>query len=290
MKVLIIGAKGQLGTTLTRTIPSPLVSVSLDLPEFDITDTRSVQNMVEKERPDVIVNASAYTDVDRSEEEADPAYLVNATGPGNLALAAGQTGCRVIHVSTDYVFDGTACTPYSPDAPCTPIGVYGQSKRRGEINISKTIDNFVIIRTSWLYSQYGNNFVLTMLRLMNERDEIKVVADQVGSPTWATTLSTAIWAVVRKTSLRGVYHWSDAGVTSWYDFAVAIQEEGIQLGLIDREIPIHPITTAEFPTTTKRPPYSALSCQKSWYDLEVNPVQWRVALRKMMMEKKQASK
>lgn len=285
MKAMIIGSKGQLGTTLLQTVPSAISAVSLDMPEFDVTDPLAVDIAVSKEKPDVIINASAYTAVDRSEEEVDLAYAVNATGPKNLAKAANQKGCRLIHVSTDYVFDGTACTPYSPDASCTPLGVYGKSKHQGETNIQNGTEDFVIIRTSWLYSQFGNNFVLTMLRLMNGRDKIKVVADQVGSPSWASTLASAIWAVVGKKERTGIYHWSDAGVTSWYDFAVAIQEEGIKLGFIDRQVPIHPITTAEFPTAAKRPPYSVLSCRKSWAAFDIGPLHWRVALRKMLEEK-----
>ena len=282
MKALIIGGKGQLGTTLTQTAPETIEYLSLDLPEIDITDADAVETVVGDEKPDVIINASAYTAVDRAEEDVDLAFAVNATGPKNIALAAKRAGCRLIHVSTDYVFDGTACTPYAPEAPCSPSGVYGKSKRQGEINVLDVIDDPVIIRTSWLYSQYGKNFVLTMLRLMNERDELKVVADQVGGPTWASTLAAAIWAVVGKDDLKGIYHWSDAGVTSWYDFAIAIQEEALARGLIGKPIPIHPITTAEYPTLTTRPAYSVLNCTASWRDMGAQPVQWRVALRQML--------
>ena len=282
MKTLILGGKGQLGTTLTQTVPAAIEYLSLDLPEIDITDAGAVETLVGDAKPDVIINASAYTAVDRAEEEVDLAFAVNATGPKNLALAAKKTGARLIHVSTDYVFDGTACTPYPPEAPCSPLGVYGKSKQQGEINIFDVIDDPVIFRTSWLYSQYGNNYVLTMLRLMNERDELKVVADQVGGPTWASTLAAAIWAVVGKENLKGIYHWSDSGVASWYDFAVAIQEEALARGLIGKPIPIHPITTAEYPTPTTRPAYSVLNCTASWRDLGVEPCQWRVALRRML--------
>jgi dTDP-4-dehydrorhamnose reductase len=169
MKALIIGAKGQLGTTLTQTAPEAIQCLPLDLPEIDITDADAVDQFVGEEAPVVIINASAYTAVDRAEEEVDLAFAVNATGPGNIAMAAKKIGARLIHVSTDYVFDGTACTPYPPDAPCNPLGVYGNSKRKGEINVLDAVDDAVILRTSWLYSQYGNNFVLTMLRLMKER-------------------------------------------------------------------------------------------------------------------------
>ncbi|MBR9984401.1 MAG: dTDP-4-dehydrorhamnose reductase [Desulfosarcina sp.] len=282
MKALILGGKGQLGTTLTQMVPSSIACRSLDLPEIDVTDAKAVEAVVGDEKPDVIINASAYTAVDRAEEEVDLAFAVNAAGPKNIARAAKQTGSRLIHVSTDYVFDGTACTPYLPEAPCSPLGVYGESKRQGEINVLDAVDDPVIIRTSWLYSQYGNNFVLTMLRLMKERDEIKVVADQVGSPTWATTLAKAIWKIVIKTDLKGIFHWADAGVASWYDFAVAITEEALACDLIGKPIPIHPITTAEYPTLTTRPAYSVLNCTASWREIGVRPVQWRVALRHML--------
>ena len=282
MKALIIGGKGQLGTTLTQTVPQSIACRSLDLPEIDITDANAVEAVVTDEKPDVIINASAYTAVDRAEEEVDLAFAVNATGPKNIARAARQTGARLIHVSTDYVFDGTACSPYPPEAPCSPLGVYGKSKRQGEIAVLDVIDDPVIIRTSWLYSRYGNNFVLTMLRFMNDRDELRVVADQVGAPTWASTLAAAIWAAVGKENLKGIFHWSDAGVTSWYDFAVAIQEEALARGMVNRSIPIHPITTADYPTLTTRPPYSVLNCTASWRDFDVAPLQWRVALRQML--------
>ncbi len=286
MKAMIIGAKGQLGTTLMKSRPPGMEMTALDLPEFDITDPVSVEKWVHSEKPDVIINASAYTAVDRSEEEAEIASAVNAAGPKNLALVAGQTGVRLIHISTDYVFDGTGCTPYMADSPCSPLGVYGQTKRQGELAIMENADDTLILRTSWLYSQYGNNFVLTMLRLMAKRDRISVVADQVGSPTWASTLAAAIWKALENKDLKGIYHWSDAGITSWYDFAVAIQEEALGCGLLDRTIHILPITTAEFPTRARRPSYSALGCWRTWKDFEIQPVHWRVALRKMLVEKK----
>ena len=282
MKVLITGGKGQLGTTLTRSVPEEIKCTSLDLPEFDITDPQQVASVVKEQKPDVIVNASAYTAVDRAEEEADLAFAVNAKGPENLALAAKRSGSRLIHISTDYVFDGTACTPYKPDAPCNPLGIYGKSKRQGEINIRAILADAVIIRTSWLYSRYGSNFVLSMLRLINERDELKVVADQIGAPTWASTLASAIWAVAAQQQLKGIYHWSDAGVASWYDFAVAIQEEGRKRGLLRHEIPIHPIRTDQFPTPAKRPSFSVLDCTAIWNELNGEPTHWRVALRQML--------
>jgi dTDP-4-dehydrorhamnose reductase len=282
MKIIVIGAKGQLGTTLAQTVPDGAQCLCLDLPEMDITRAVAIEALVARERPDVIINASAYTAVDRAEQEPEAAFAVNATGPKNLALAAKKFGCRLIHVSTDYVFSGTACTPYPPDAPCEPIGVYGRSKRQGEIEIASVRDDFVVVRTSWLYSRYGSNFVKTMLRLMRERDHVRVVMDQVGSPTWAGTLAAAVWAVSAKPDLKGFLHWSDAGAASWYDLAVAIQEEALAHGIIDRTIPIHPIRTDQYPTLARRPAYSVLDCSDAWRALNIQPLHWRAALRRML--------
>jgi dTDP-4-dehydrorhamnose reductase len=282
MKVLIVGANGQLGTSLRHTVPQSISCRSLDMPEFDITDADHVRATVVAEAPDLVVNASAYTAVDRAEEEAEPAFLINATGPQYLARAVKQIGARLIHVSTDYVFDGTACTPYLPESATNPLGMYGKSKRKGELNVFAELDEAVIIRTAWLYSHYGNNFVLTILRLLKERTELKVVADQVGSPTWATTLAEAIWCIAFKPELKGIMHWTDAGVASWYDFAVAIGEEALERGLIDRIVPIHPITTADYTTPTKRPSYSVLDCTASRRNLGLAPQHWRVGLRRML--------
>ena len=282
MKVMIVGENGQLGKTLMHTAPSTVTAFALDIPDFDITDGDQVDQTVGAEKPAVIVNASAYTAVDRAEEDVELSFRVNATGPRHLALAAKKIGARLIHVSTDYVFDGSACTPYAPDAPCSPLGVYGKSKREGECNVLDVLDDAVIIRTAWLYSQYANNFVKTMLRLMKEKPELKVVADQIGGPTWATTLAGAIWQIVAKPDLKGILHWTDAGVASWYDFAVAISEEAVARGLIEKPVPIHPIPTSEYPTPARRPAYSVLDCTASWRALSIEPVQWRVALRGMM--------
>lgn len=284
MKMMLVGRNGQLGKTLLQTAPSAVAVCALDLPGFDVTDENDVRETVAVERPDVIVNASAYTAVDRAEEEAELAFRVNAQGPRNLARAAAKSGARLIHVSTDYVFDGSACTPYGAEAPCSPLGVYGKSKREGEGHVLEALDAPVIIRTAWLYSQYGSNFVRTMLRLIKEKPELKVVADQVGGPTWATTLAHAIWKTVAIPDLKGIFHWTDAGVTSWYDFAVAISEEAVSRGLIDEPVPIHPVTTAEYPTLARRPAYSVLDCTASWRALALAPLQWRVALRQMLDE------
>jgi dTDP-4-dehydrorhamnose reductase len=288
MKVLIAGAKGQLGRTLADTAPQGVILHLLDLPDFDITDEASVRRHVNEVGPDLIVNAAAYTAVDRAEEEPAPAFAVNAAGAGHLARAARETGARLIHVSTDYVFDGGANTPYAPDAECRPLGVYGESKRQGEIAVLEAIDNALILRTAWLYSRYGANFVLTMLRLMAEREQLSVVADQIGAPTWSGTLAAAVWAAAARPEISGIYHWTDAGVASWYDFAVAIQEEALALGKLARPVPVVPIRTADYPTAARRPAYSVLDCTRSWSDFGLPPIHWREALRRMLrgVEKK----
>lgn len=282
MKVLIAGADGQLGRTLADTAPRGVALHLLDLPDFDITDEANVRRHVSAAAPELIVNAAAYTAVDRAEEQSDLAFAVNAAGAGHLAQAARETGARLIHVSTDYVFDGGANTPYAPDAECRPLGVYGQSKRQGEIEVAEVLDDALILRTAWLYSRHGANFVLTMLRLMAEREQLSVVADQVGTPTWTGTLAAAIWAAAARPEIGGVYHWTDAGVAGWYDFAVAIQEEAIALGKLVKPIPIAPIPTADYPTPARRPAYSVLNCTRSWRDLKVTPIHWREALRRML--------
>jgi dTDP-4-dehydrorhamnose reductase len=282
LKVLVAGANGQLGRTLADTAPQGVALHLLDLPDLDITDEKNVRRQVNEVGPDLIVNAAAYTAVDRAEEQSDLAFAVNAAGAGHLARAARHTGARLIHVSTDYVFDGGANTPYAPEAECRPLGVYGESKRQGEIAVLEALDNALIVRTAWLYSRYGANFLLTMLRLMAEREQLAVVADQVGTPTWTGTLAAAVWAAVARPEISGVYHWTDAGVAGWYDFAVAIQEEAVALGKLARPIPIAPIRTADYPTAARRPAYSVLDCTGSWRDLEMTPIHWREGLRRML--------
>lgn len=282
MKALIVGGKGQLGSTLSQTVPPNIEFQSLDLPEIDIVDLNSVQKAVFSEKPDVIVNAAAYTAVDHAENEADLAFAINATGPRHLAIAAKKAGARLIHISTDYVFDGTANTPYPPDAICNPLCVYGKSKYEGEINVLKEINDAIILRTSWLYSQYGSNFVLTMLRLMRERNKLNIVSDQIGCPTSTLTLASVIWSVAEKRNIKGIYHSSDAGAASWYDFAIAIQEEALSIGILKGKIPIIPILTRDFPQIAKRPSYSLLDCTESWRAINTTPIHWRRALRKIM--------
>jgi dTDP-4-dehydrorhamnose reductase len=286
MRILITGANGQLGRALCATAPQAAELLPRSSAQLDVSDLEEVSAIIGQERPTVIINAAAYTAVDKAEQESSRAHAVNGRGPAHLAQAANAVGARLIHISTDYVFDGSHSRPYQPNDPCHPSGVYGASKRAGEEGVLAIAAQALIIRTAWLYGD-GHNFVRTMLRLMAERREIGVVADQIGTPTWSHTLAAATWAAVAKPDLRGIYHWSDAGAASWYDFAVAIQEEALALGLLQRPITIKPIRSEDYPTPARRPAYSVLDKTASWHDFEVAPIHWREALRQMLRCEKQ---
>jgi dTDP-4-dehydrorhamnose reductase len=287
MKVLITGAGGQLGYELARSAPREVEIISRGRPALDITDPVAIEREMCRARPDVLINAAAYTAVDRAESEPGRAFAVNAEGARSLAASAARHGARLIHLSTDFVFDGAKGRPYLPDDAARPESVYGASKLEGERFVeAETNGEAVIVRTAWVYSAYGHNFVKTMLRLMRERESVGVVADQVGTPTWAKGLAMAVWGIMARPGLRGVYHWTDAGVASWYDFAVAVQEEALALGLLGRRIPVRPIRTRDYPTPAKRPAYSVLDKTASWEALSCEVLHWRAALRSMLCELK----
>jgi len=282
--VLITGAAGQLGYELQRTAPDNVNLLVATRDQLDISNAASVNAYVEKHKPDAIINAAAYTAVDKAEEEQDLAAGINATGAKNLAQAAADHEIKLLQVSTDFVFSGDAYSPISPDTKCAPQGYYGQSKLDGELAIQEILgEKAYIVRTAWLYSAHGNNFVKTMLRLMSDRPELGVIADQIGSPTWAHGLAESLWQALEVDAV-GLHHWSDAGVASWYDFAQAIMEEGEALGLLDKQITLKPLTTADYPTPASRPAYSVLDKTQTWAALGVAGEHWRVALRKMMNE------
>lgn len=281
---LITGAAGQLGSALFDTVPDGWTAHALNRAECDITDAGAIACALDAHAPTVLINAAAYTAVDRAEDESDHAMAANATAPGLLAQACGERDIRLLHVSTDFVFDGSGSTPYAIDAPTAPLGVYGQSKLAGEDAVRGAAADHVIMRTGWVYGATGNNFLRTMLRLHRERDELTVVADQVGTPTAAASLATALWATAKRRALTGTFHWSDAGVCSWYDFAVAIGEEAQALGLIEEAARVRPITSADYPTAARRPAYSVLDKHKSWVALELRPEHWRVGLRRTLEE------
>jgi dTDP-4-dehydrorhamnose reductase len=285
MKVLITGADGQVGWELQQTGPADVEIIALRRADLDITDLSAVRSVMQQLQPDLVINAAAYTAVDKAEEEADKAYGVNEDGAANIARAVEDCSARLIHLSTDFVFDGNQFEPYLPEDEPKPTGVYGASKLQGErAVVAETMGRAVVLRTAWVYSVHGSNFVKTMLRLMAERDELKIVADQVGTPTWAKELAKAIWLIADKTDMQGTYHWTDDGTASWYDFAVAIQEEARELGLLQKMIPVKPIKTEEYPTPAKRPPYSVLDKTSTCAALGYTPPHWRESLRRMLVE------
>lgn len=284
MKVLITGAGGQVATALLKLKPAGVETLTLGHTELDIGDRDAVRRTVGEMKPVVIINAAAYTAVDKAESEQALALRVNGAGPGHLAEAAKPAGARLLHISTDFVFDGSQSRPYTPDAPVRPLGAYGESKLEGERQVRATLgDEALILRTAWVYAANGHNFVRTMLRLMAERGKVRVVADQVGAPTWAASVAEALWAAVHA-DLRGTHHWTDAGVASWYDFAVAIAEEAHGLGILKRAAEVESITTAEYPTPARRPAYSVLDRSSAERALGSRPAHWRVNLRKMLKE------
>lgn len=260
MNVLIIGKNGQVAWELQQTCPSHITAHALGRNEIDITEPQSIEQVITQLKPAVIINASAYTAVDKAESEQDAAYLINATAVEYLAKAATKHNIRLLHVSTDFVFDGTKNTPYKVDDQTNPINVYGASKLAGEQAIkTHCAINSAIVRTSWVYSSHGNNFVKSMLRLMAEKDELNVVSDQIGCPTNANGLAKYLWQLAEQDTLKPIYHYSDLGVASWYDFAVAIQEIAFEQDILARKIAIHPIPSSEYLTPAVRPVFSLLN-------------------------------
>jgi dTDP-4-dehydrorhamnose reductase len=289
MRVLIVGAQGQLGQELQKTAPAGIELVLAGRAQLDISQRQSVLDYVQRVEPQVIINAAAYTAVDGAETKPDLAVQVNAEGPGYLARAAQCSGARMLHVSTDFVFDGNASTPYPRAHEPRPLGVYGHSKLAGERRVMEVLPlHSIVLRTAWVYSGFGANFVKTMLRLMNERDELSVVEDQVGSPTWAKGLAQVLWAFVSREDAHGIYHWTDAGTCSWYEFARDIYEQGRNLGLVHNDVRIAGISTSEYPTPAQRPLYSVLDSTATTSLLGLPQLDWRNQLRQMLEELKSA--
>jgi dTDP-4-dehydrorhamnose reductase len=283
MKACIAGAGGQLGRSLLQSAPSHIETLGASHAEVDICEKERVLEFVARHRPQVIINAAAYTGVDRAESEPQNAFRANVEGVRNLALAAERVGARLIHVSTNYVFDGEQSTPYLPSSTPRPISVYGQTKYQGEqVALGVPGKRGIVVRTAWVYAATGSNFVSTMLRLMAERDAVAVVADQVGTPTWAATLAAALWRFAERSELHGIYHWTDGGVATWYEFAVAIQEEALARGLLTRSVPIRALQTSEYPTPARRPRYGVLDTRSSIEALGYGPLPWRDNLRRML--------
>jgi len=278
-RALVTGGGGQLGRALTAHAPSGLEVCALARADLDIGDPAAIEACLERENPDLVINAAAYTAVDRAEEDAAKAFAANAEAPGLLAAACSRRSIRFLHVSTDFVFDGTQSHPYGPDDPTGPLGVYGASKLAGEQAVAEAMPDALILRTGWVYSHGPGNFLGTMLRLHAERDELRVIADQVGTPTSTRSLAEALWAGAARVDLCGLYHFSDAGACSWYDFAVAIGEEGAARGILTRPAAVQPIRTEDYPTPARRPQYSVLDKTATWRDFGLVPIHWRQRLR-----------
>jgi dTDP-4-dehydrorhamnose reductase len=341
MKILITGQGGQLAWELEQTSPDSLEVICLSSKALDISNQENVNKVLSSHKPDVVINAAAYTAVDKAETEQDKAYAVNELGSEYLALACKQLKAKLIHVSTDFVFDGTNSTPYQTDDKTNPINVYGASKLAGDIKVDGILgSDATIIRTAWVYSAHGNNFVKTMLRFMAEKEQLGIVYDQVGTPTWAKGLAKMIWALVEQgskvqankaqgdtallvplseatldlasdpsseasldlvstplseaslelpsaPSSATMLHWTDAGVCSWYDFAIAIQELAIEKGMLDKAIPVRPIPARAYPTPAARPSFSVIDKAAAEEASGVQTIHWRKQLSAMMDELKQ---
>lgn len=277
MNILITGCNGQLGNEIQlieKNYPQHTFH-NTDVADLDITDSAAVTSFVEQNAIDGIINCAAYTAVDKAEDAEELCTLLNATAPSYLAAAVGRRGGWMVHVSTDYVFDGTAHTPYTEDMPTSPDSVYGRTKLAGEEAVMSCCDRVMVVRTAWLYSEFGNNFVKTMMRLGREREQLGVVFDQIGTPTYAGDLAEAIMTAVDKGIVPGIYHYSNEGVTSWYDFTKAIHRiAGITT------CSVRPLHTAEYPAKANRPAYSVLDKTKIKSTYGITVPHWEESLEK----------
>ncbi len=288
MNIVIIGKSGQLAFELSRTLKNSEHHVTfLGRDDIDITSSESIDATLSSLSVDVLINASAYTAVDKAEDDTEACNAINTLAVKNLASFCKAKGAFMVHVSTDYVFNGHKGSPYLTNDPIEPQGAYGKSKAEGEKALLEILpEASCLIRTAWVYSSHGNNFVKTMLRLMGDKPQLAVIDDQIGTPTWAKGLGEAcVSAAENKTA--GVYHWTDEGVASWYDFALAIQELGVEKGLLDKSIPVLPIPSSQYPTPAKRPHYSVLDKQTAREAFaSCKPTHWRKQLASMLDELK----
>ncbi|MBQ3677241.1 MAG: dTDP-4-dehydrorhamnose reductase [Bacteroidales bacterium] len=278
-KILVTGGNGQLGNELRKVAPNlPFSFTFTDVAELDITHIADIEALFNKQPFDYIINCAAYTNVNKAESEEDIALKINAIAPENLAQVSAKHNCRFIHISTDYVFDGTNCHPYNEDDAVCPQSAYGRTKLEGEQRALKANPNTIIIRTAWLYSEFGNNFVKTMMRLGTEKDEISVVFDQVGTPTYAGDLAQAICTIIQNIESKqekfvaGIYHYTNEGVCSWYDFTKEILSQS------RISCNVKPIESKDFPTPAKRPFYSVLNKQKIKTTYSIDIPYWKDSL------------
>ena len=288
-RIVLTGAGGQFGQTLVACWPDSLLSqyelIPLMRGDLDIADAAAVHSTLDALQPALIINAAAYTAVDKAESEAEAAFAINERGVANLAASSK---CPLIHLSTDFVFDGTVSTPYAENAATAPLSVYGKSKLAGEKALLAQKPDAMVIRTSWLYSEYGTNFLKTMLRLMSERDALSIVNDQIGSPTSTHSLSAIVFSAVG-TQLNvaamptGIFHWSDGASITWFDFALEIHTQALTLGLLKSPCTLRPIPTSEYPTPAARPLYSVMSRARALAEFDCPANTWQAELKRCLL-------
>lgn len=290
LKIAVTGANGQLGYQLIKKLTSKVNLLVLDRATLDIANTEAVEKVLIPFAPDIIINAAAYTAVDKAEQEQELAKAINETGPENLAKVANKLDAVLIHVSTDYVFDGCSDKPYVETDSTNPQSIYGLTKLNGEQAIAKNCAKHIILRTAWVFAEHGNNFVKTMLRLAQSRPELGVVADQIGGPTYAGDIAEAIISIVVQLNPSndkrfGLYHFSGAPYVSWHQFACSIFEQAVAQQLIAALPKVNAITTAQYPTPAKRPAFSMLNCEKIQQAFSVYPSNWQAALNNLTLYK-----
>lgn len=294
-KVLITGAQGQVGKELTQIANKKGFDViAASRTDLDISQAQSVENYFAQCQPDIVINAAAHTAVDKAESEYDIAFAINRDGAKHLARTCNNQQVPLLHISTDYVFDGTKSESYSENDTISPLGVYGESKWQGEEAIRQNLNEHIILRVAWVFGVQGNNFVKTMLRLGNDRNELNVVADQFGGPSPARNIAQTLIDLVgryqKDTNLAwGTYHYCGNLKISWYDFAKEIFKQAFELGLLNKEVKVNPITTAEYPTPAKRPGNSMLDCSKLKTTFGINMPEWKEALKQVLIELKSDS-
>lgn len=286
-KVLVTGAKGQVGSELVKAVPAGFTVIGLGSAELDITDVQQVKAAMAQHKPNLIINAAAYTAVDKAESDSETAFAVNEKAVALLAQAAHEADIPLFHISTDYVFDGTSSVPYKETDPVNPQSVYGASKLAGEQALERTHTKHIILRTSWVFGATGNNFVKTMLRLGKERDELSVVADQHGCPTSARSIADVLWKLADKYAQEnslpwGIYHFSNSPACTWYEFACEIFEQAVKAGILEKAPVVNAITTADYPTPAKRPSWSVMDCTKIEGMLNAKAPVWKLEVTRLL--------
>lgn len=288
MNVLITGAHGQVGKELTSIANKKGFNVvAASRADLDISNAQNVEQYMAQCQPDIVINAAAHTAVDKAENEHDLAFTINRDGAANLAITCSKLDIPLFHISTDYVFDGTKTEPYTENDKVSPLGVYGESKWQGEEAIRQNLNHFIILRVAWVFGAQGNNFVKTMLRLGESRDELNVVADQFGGPSPAIDIAQTLITLVEqfqqnKTLAWGTYHYCGNEKTTWYDFAREIFKQAFELGILNKQVTVNPITTAEYPTAAKRPENSMLDCSKIKTTFGIDMPEWKTGLKQVL--------